>query len=539
MDRATTNRNVEDVPQHRLMLRDGTFATANQDRMSNESAVDYQNSASWEAVYGKNQVFCPIETPCCEVVCVSGPDFYLAYVTFAIVSIPSIFLFGFTFPWLIREKGPGFIGLLVPCLISYILSVIFLALSAGRDPGIIPRARDPHNAYDRFTQAFRTKSAPKNQDVTISGFLIKLKWCTTCNVYRPVRTVHCSVCDNCIERFDHHCPWIGNCVGIRNYRYFFGFVVSTSLLAILAAISSILKLVFLIRKYADDLGSVSQALGAFWPDGWETVVVIVIILGFSWFLGGVLVYHTFLVASNQTTYEQLKGTYDGDHNPFNMGARANFIDMLTWPLRKPLFDWKDPKSKAVYEPRYMTQEDHEREDIVPQFGSSLVSQKDSSYSFDHHVRQHGLQNVDETDSLARFDSEASKSNRSQTVTPKTIINPIAMHAAPPPSPSDVEDTLEDINSSDFEIMSKTDLEKFERPISTQACAHCITCGKEECECEGKTVEREEQTDRERESDEEELETTCLERRIGAAARYFANSVFDGFGAWTLPEEKFE
>ena len=41
---------------------------------------------------------------------------------------------------------------------------------------------------------------------------------------KPARTHHCSVCQRCVYLMDHHCPWINNCVGIENQRYFLLFV---------------------------------------------------------------------------------------------------------------------------------------------------------------------------------------------------------------------------------------------------------------------------------------------------------------------------
>ena len=38
---------------------------------------------------------------------------------------------------------------------------------------------------------------------------------------------HCRSCDRCVDGFDHHCKWLNNCVGKKNYWSFFSLVTST------------------------------------------------------------------------------------------------------------------------------------------------------------------------------------------------------------------------------------------------------------------------------------------------------------------------
>ncbi|XP_046414551.1 palmitoyltransferase ZDHHC3 isoform X3 [Neodiprion virginianus] len=44
--------------------------------------------------------------------------------------------------------------------------------------------------------------------------------CPKCCSIKPDRAHHCSVCQRCIRKMDHHCPWVNNCVGENNQKYF-------------------------------------------------------------------------------------------------------------------------------------------------------------------------------------------------------------------------------------------------------------------------------------------------------------------------------
>mmetsp|Transcript_29510 Transcript_29510/g.44863 ORF Transcript_29510/g.44863 Transcript_29510/m.44863 type:complete len:83 (+) Transcript_29510:1305-1553(+) len=51
--------------------------------------------------------------------------------------------------------------------------------------------------------------------------------CPDCEIIRTPRSRHCGVCDRCVERFDHHCPWVNTCVGYKNHNVFLLFLFCT------------------------------------------------------------------------------------------------------------------------------------------------------------------------------------------------------------------------------------------------------------------------------------------------------------------------
>lgn len=79
---------------------------------------------------------------------------------------------------------------------------------------------------DNITFQLRSKKIENGQK-KVKKELIKM--CPLCNEYKPLRAHHCSICGICVLKMDHHCPWINNCVGQNNLRYFILFLTHTIL----------------------------------------------------------------------------------------------------------------------------------------------------------------------------------------------------------------------------------------------------------------------------------------------------------------------
>lgn len=162
---------------------------------------------------------------------------------------------------------------------------------------------------------------------------VPIKYCKSCNIWRPPRAHHCRVCDSCIETQDHHCVWLNNCVGRRNYRYFLTFVASGTLLGFFLLAASLTHvLVWRKRNHA----TFGHAINV-WRVPFAMCVYAILIIPYPASLCG---YHLFLMGRGETTREYLnshKFLPKDRHRPFSQHSiLRNWASVVTRP-RPPTY----------------------------------------------------------------------------------------------------------------------------------------------------------------------------------------------------------
>lgn len=250
---------------------------------------------------------------------VLGPDTSGFAATNAMTSVPTLVV------WCATLSSPGAVGcshttwlmLRAGLLLIYATCMGLLWRAALIDPGVIPR--NPPDAKPSLPPG--CEDAPD------------LKICHTCNLVRPARSKHCGSCNNCVELFDHHCPWLGTCVAKRNYAYFALFLnAEVSLIAYVMAITAFrLVLAFQNAGVPATQFEMEELQEAPWPLGAAAVAA-----GLAFPVVSLLCFHLRLAAIAQTTNESVRGVYRHARNSNDKGCRRNCATSIAATLRGPL-----------------------------------------------------------------------------------------------------------------------------------------------------------------------------------------------------------
>ncbi|KAM4725803.1 palmitoyltransferase ZDHHC18-B-like isoform 3-T3 [Anableps anableps] len=234
----------------------------------------------WEVFPGKNRFFCDGRIMMARQ---SG----VFPLTLGLILVTSTLFFIFDCPFLVKHLTrciPAIGGVL------FVFVLITLLQTSFTDPGILPRAT-PEEAADIERQ---------------------------------------------IERFDHHCPWVGNCVGKRNYRFFYTFIVSLSFLT--AFIFGCVTTHLALRAQG------GKGLMFALQESPGSAVELAICFFSVWSILGLSGFHTYLVASNLTTNEDIKGSWSGKSgegvtNPYShKNIFINCCSVLCAPMPPSLID---------------------------------------------------------------------------------------------------------------------------------------------------------------------------------------------------------
>ncbi|KAL8518045.1 hypothetical protein ACS0TY_009365 [Phlomoides rotata] len=232
--------------------------------------------------------------------------------------IYSVTIFVFIEDWIGLQSSAGLLNSLIfSFLASLCVFSFFVCVLA--DPGSVPSGYFPD-----------VENHGTDQEIKRTGE--HLRKCDKCSVLRPPRAHHCRVCRRCVLKMDHHCAWVNNCVGQRNYKSFL-------LLVFYATVSCSYSSVLIICCTIEGWDSIaSQRLKIFHVGCglWS--------VGLSLTLGTLFIWHVYLTSHNMTTIEYheakraawlARKSGQNYHHPYDVGSYKNITlvlgpDMLKW-----------------------------------------------------------------------------------------------------------------------------------------------------------------------------------------------------------------
>uniref|UniRef100_A0A6G1SPL2 Palmitoyltransferase n=1 Tax=Aceria tosichella TaxID=561515 RepID=A0A6G1SPL2_9ACAR len=186
------------------------------------------------------------------------------------------------------------------------------------------------------------------------------RFCEKCNLIKPDRCHHCSICRVCVLKMDHHCPWINNCVSFTNYKFFVLFLGYTFALCVFVAATTFPHFLGFWLPHPNSTYATNHTTTAhtgqelqvpkvlkadtsspFSPQQHNNAVPFSVrfqIL-FLFFISGMMsfcvvflfCYHIYLLLNNRSTLEAFRPplmAHGPDRNAFNLGKLANLNQLF-------------------------------------------------------------------------------------------------------------------------------------------------------------------------------------------------------------------
>ena len=97
---------------------------------------------------------------------------------------------------------------------------------ALKSEGEIKEDEEQNQSQLKINEGVKKGDCEEGEAEDDEGILyVEQKYCTVCNLEQPLRTKHCRSCRRCVSTYDHHCPYLDNCVAEKNRHYFYWYLI--------------------------------------------------------------------------------------------------------------------------------------------------------------------------------------------------------------------------------------------------------------------------------------------------------------------------
>ncbi|XP_019419248.1 PREDICTED: probable protein S-acyltransferase 12 [Lupinus angustifolius] len=275
--------------------------------------------------------------------------YFMILIFIALVSLTYYALVFITWgPLLFHSPSPLSFFILLLFHILLVLLIWCYSMVVINDPGSVPQNWTPllrlEEVSATVSAAFSTTQVVEDEPNNISasssssnGLDLETRhgYCVKCQNGKPPRCHHCSLCNRCVLKMDHHCIWVVNCVGARNYKYFLLFLLYTFLETTLVCLAMVPSFI----RFFDGGKNHSRSPGDF------AVIFLASILNLAFALSLLcfVVMHISLLLSNTTSVEVHEKT-KGVRWRYDIGRKNNFEQVFgskkfLWLL--PMFSKED------------------------------------------------------------------------------------------------------------------------------------------------------------------------------------------------------